>query len=294
MKKTTARFLSALLVAAFLLPNFSFAQNQRSVPQGQPVTPANRSGAIIIPNERAARPTTSGRETRRDIEGDFAEAVTIVEDNYVDGGDLEKEGARLKYGNLFKSSIIGMLRALDPHSNYYDPKEFEELRTEQRSEYFGIGASISNWRTGKEELPDTFIMATFPESPASKADLRYGDRILEVDGESMKAKPSADVRDKIRGPRGSKVKVKVERAATGATEIVEITRDAVGQPSIPDAYMLRPGTGYVDMSRGFNYTTSAELERALEFIADDELIEVTPKAIRLRKRVLKANERPKK
>lgn len=262
MKKTTARFLNALLVAAFLLPNLNFAQVQRSIPQGQPV---NRPGTIQTDRQSPNRPATN-RETRRDIEGDFAEAVTLVEDNYVDGGDLEKEGGRLKYDNLFKSSIIGMLRALDPHSNYYDPKEFEELRTEQRSEYFGIGASISNWRTGTEELPDTFIMATFPESPASKADLRYGDRILEVDGESMKAKPSADVRDKIRGPRGSKVKVKVERAATGATEIVEITRDAVGQPSIPDAYMLRPGTGYVDMSRGFNYTTSAELERSLELL----------------------------
>jgi hypothetical protein len=93
--KTTARFLSVLLVAAFLLPNFNFAQVQRSIPPGQPV---NRPGATQSDRQAPNRPATN-RETRRDIEGDFAEAVTIVEDNYVDGGDLEKEGGRLKYDN---------------------------------------------------------------------------------------------------------------------------------------------------------------------------------------------------
>jgi carboxyl-terminal processing protease len=167
----------------------------------------------------------------------------------------------LNYNETIKSSIIGMLRTLDPHSNYYDRREFEELRNDQRSEYYGIGASINNWTI--DSNTDTYIMATFEGSPAQRAGLRYGDRIAQVDGQDMRGKSSAEVRDRIRGPRGSEVRLMIERAATGRIEPVVITRDAVGQPSIPDYYMLRPGVGYIDMQRGFNTTTSDELERAL-------------------------------
>lgn len=78
----------------------------------------------------------------------------------------------------------------------------------------------------------------------------------------MTGKDSAQVRDRIRGPRGSIVKITVERAADNRVQIVEITRDAVPQPSVPDAYILKPGVGYVDMTRGFNYSTTDELQGA--------------------------------
>ena len=155
-----------------------------------------------------------------------------------------------------------MLRSLDPHSNYFDREEFEELKTDQRSEYFGIGASIYNYTVGKD--PDTFIIATFADAPANRAGLRFGDRILAVDGVKMTGKPSAEVRDKIRGPRGSVVKITIERALDKRVSTLEITRDAVPQPSIPDSYLLKPGVGYVDMSRGFNYDTTEKLQDAIE------------------------------
>ena len=72
------------------------------------------------------------------------------------------------------------------------------------------------------------------------------------------------MRDKIRGPRGSTVKLTLERAADKRLEKVEIVRDAVPQPSIPDAYILRPGVGYIDMTRGFNSTTTDELVDAID------------------------------
>ena len=189
------------------------------------------------------------------MERDFDEALKVVQEQYV-------EGRKLNYNDVFKSSIIGMLRSLDPHSNYYDREEFEELKTDQRSEYFGIGASIQNY-TYNDQL-DTYITATFELSPAARAGLRYGDRIVEVNGEKMAGKFSIEVRDKIRGPRGSKVKLTLERSADKRIEQVEIVRDIVPQPSIPDAYMLKPGVGYIDMTRGFNYTTTDELLEALE------------------------------
>ena len=179
----------------------------------------------------------------------------MIQEQYVDGKKLD-------YNDVFKSSIIGMLRSLDPHSNYYDREEFDELKTDQRSEYFGIGASIQNYVRG--DTGDTYITATFDGVSAGKAGLRYGDRIVEVDGVKMTGKPSLEVRDKIRGPRGSIVKITVERAADKRIEKVDIIRDAVPQPSIPDAYMLKPGVGYVDMTRGFNYTTTDELLDAID------------------------------
>ena len=189
-----------------------------------------------------------------EVERDFDEALKVVQEQYFDG-------RKLNFNDVFKSSIIGMLRSLDPHSNYYDRDEFEELKTDQRSEYFGIGASIQNYTYG-EQL-DTYITATFDASPAQKAGLRYGDKIVAVDGTKMSGKASIDVRDKIRGPRGSTVKITLERAADKRIETVDIVRDAVPQPSIPDAYMLKPGVGYIDMTRGFNYTTTDELLEAL-------------------------------
>ena len=189
------------------------------------------------------------------IERDFDEALKMIQEQYIDG-------KKLNYNDVFKSSIIGMLRSLDPHSNYYDREEFEELKTDQRSEYFGIGASIQNYI--HSDQADTYITATFDGSPASKAGLRYGDRIVEVDGVKMTGKSSLEVRDKIRGPRGTTVKLTLERSADKRVEKVDIVRDAVPQPSIPDAYMLKPGVGYIDMTRGFNYTTTDELLEAID------------------------------
>lgn len=183
--------------------------------------------------------------------------MRLINENYVDGKKLD-------YNSVFKSSIIGMLRTLDPHSNYYDREEYEELRNDQRSEYYGIGASIQNFIVAGKI--DTFVTATFQYAPASRAGLRFGDRILAVDGWKTTGKPSLDVRNRIRGPRGSVVKITVERVADQRIETVEITRDAVPQPSVPDAYLLKPGVGYVDMTRGFNYSTSDELQAALELL----------------------------
>ena len=257
MKNRISFALTALLLIALSLPSFIFAQNAQT--PDRRVNDASSSLPNVAPRtaRRVGRdPATT--EATAGIEQDFSEALTLVQENYVDGNNID-------YNTVFKSSIIGMLRSLDPHSNYYDSKEFDEMRSEQRSEYFGIGASISDRRIGNkpDDKSDTYIMATFENSPAARAGLRYGDRIVAVDGQSMRGKPSGEVRDKLRGPRGVGVKITVERASNNQPETVEITRDAVLRPSVPDAYMIRPGVGYVDMTQGFNYSTADELQTAL-------------------------------
>ena len=235
MKRISTQLALVLLVLTLIVPSFALAQT------------------FPNPGRKPAKPPLSPAAIG--LERDFDEALKMIQEQYVDG-------KKLNYNDVYKSSIIGMLRSLDPHSNYYDREEFDELKTDQRSEYFGIGASIQTYVRGDQA--DTYITATFDGSPASRAGLRYGDRIVEVDGVKMTGKPSLEVRDKIRGPRGSTVKLTLERAASLKLEKVDIVRDAVPQPSIPDAYMLKPGVGYIDMTRGFNYTTTDELLEALE------------------------------
>ena len=253
MKKTLSHLAVALAIFAFGICAPASAQQQRSQKQS-PVgsTSGTKTSTPSAPNRRAGRANASPAIPL--IQTDFEEALGVIESNYVNARKLD-------YNAVFKSTMIGMLRSLDPHSNYYDREEFDELQTDQRSEYFGIGASIQNYTTESE--PDTFVTSTFQNSPALRSGLRFGDRILEVDGMKMSGKPSIEVRDKIRGPQGSVVRLTVERAADKRIQTILLTRDAVAQPSIPDAYMVGPGVGYIDMTRGFNYTTTKELHETL-------------------------------
>ena len=251
MKKIFSLALITLFSLSLNFQAFVLAQQK---PSQSPV--GSTSGRPSVGSTNPARRSGRGSSTSIPlIEKDFDEALRVIQENYV-------EGKKVDYNTIYKSSIIGMLRSLDPHSNYYDREEFDELKTDQRSEYFGIGASIQNYIIGEQS--DTFITATFQNSPASRAGLRFGDRILAVDDMKTAGKASLEVRDKIRGPRGSIVKITVERAADKSIQTVEITRDVVPQPSVPDAYMIKAGVGYIDMTRGFNYSTTDELLDALD------------------------------
>lgn len=206
--------------------------------------------ASVPKQTQTANPPIPGSK----ISQDFNEALNIIRKNYVDGKNVN-------YNELTKSAIESMLHSLDPHSNYFDAAEYQELLTDQQSEYFGIGATIANYE--RDGDMNTFVIATFPDSPAARAGLRFGDKIISVDGERMTGKDSSIVRDKVRGRKGSVVRVTVEKAVTKKQETVELRRNRVPQPTIPDAYIIREGIGYIDMSEGFNYTTAEELSVAL-------------------------------
>ena len=241
MNKRPVFFLSLLIVTAFATS--TFAQTQNSV-------------AKITSKDGKTAATPSKAVRSEDIESDIAEALSIIEASHV-------TGKKLNYNDVFKSTIDGMLHTLDPHSNYFDSKEFEQFRTEQSSRYFGIGATIGDLSDADGKVLATYIRATFENAPANRAGLRYGDKIIEVNGTNVIGKPFPDVRNMLRGPRGTPVKLVIERHGTGKRENVEIIRDAVPQPSIPEAYMIRPGVGYISMTGGFNQTTYAEFADAM-------------------------------
>ena len=198
-----------------------------------------------------AAPANRKSVTTDQIEGEVEEALAIIEGKHANG-------KALNYNELFKSSIDSMLHTLDPHSNYFDAKETEQFRTDQSSRYFGIGATIGDLSNDKGDVIATYIKATFEGAPAHRAGLRYGDKILEVNGTSMVGKSFSEVRTFLRGPQGTPAKLVVERLGTGTKETVELIRDAVKQPSISEVYMIRQGVGYLAMRGGFNQTTYNE------------------------------------
>ena len=239
--KKLSYFLSSLFLSALIISN-AFSQGS--------------SVASSLPKDTLPIAPTTKAVTVEKIEQDVAEALSVIESNHV-------VGKKINYNEVFKSSIESMLQRLDPHSNYFDAKEFEQFRTDQSSRYYGIGATIGDLSDEKGKVLATFIKATFDGAPAHRAGLRYGDKIVEVNGNSMIGKSFSEVRTFLRGPRGTQAKLVVERYATGKRESVEIVRDAVSQPSIAEAYMIRPGVGYIAMTGGFNQTTYGEFALAM-------------------------------
>jgi carboxyl-terminal processing protease len=243
------RFYLTGVIILLLALSATFYSQQTGSARRQPNNPSAASASTSAKSN--PNPAVSGAVVKNDV----SEALSVIQDNYVDGKKLD-------YNTVFKASISGMLNVLDPHSTYLDAADFAAFRTEQRSEYYGIGATIGDLTQGDQI--NTYIRATFEEAPAARAGLRFGDKIVAVDGQSMKGKNFTEVRKFLLGPLGTVVKVTVEHAATGQSETVTITRDAVSLPSIPQAYMVRPGVGYVAMTGGFNTTTADEFQAALQ------------------------------
>jgi len=225
-------------------------------------------------NDRATAPAFVKKPTpsvnAATIKDDITEALSVIENGHVEGKDL-------KYNDLFKTTIDTMLQTLDPHSNYFDAKDNEQFRTEQRAEYFGIGATIGDLSEPDGKIIATYIKATFPGAPANIAGLRYGDKIVafsgqrvladgktvDVKNESLLGKPFIEVRSYLRGTKGTTINLTVEHADTGEKETVSITRGAVSQPAVSEAYMIRPGVGYLAMRGQFTQTIYDEFVKAM-------------------------------
>jgi carboxyl-terminal processing protease len=183
-----------------------------------------------------------------DIEKDYNEAIAAIQVEYA--GDIDYEKAT-------QAAIQGMLSTLDPHSMYFPYNEFKKLREDQDSQFYGIGVTIVQHRDG------VYIQSTVEGTPAGRLGLRYGDRIMEVDGQDARDWTSEQVSKRVRGGKGEPVKLKVERAGAEAPLDFTIIRGAVPLPSIRNAYMLRPGTGYIGLTGGFQTTSDEELREAL-------------------------------
>jgi carboxyl-terminal processing protease len=188
-----------------------------------------------------------------EIENDYNEAVSTVDSNY--SGEIDYEKAT-------QAAIQGMLSTLDPHSAYFPYNEFKKLKEDQDSRFYGIGVTIVQHRDG------VYVQSVVEGTPAAKHGLKYGDRILQVDGKDARDWTSEQVSKNVRGGLGEPVTVKVERAGSEAPLYFTIVRDAVPLPTIRNAYMIRPGTGYIGLTGGFQRSSDDELSKAMKRLAE--------------------------
>jgi carboxyl-terminal processing protease len=193
------------------------------------------------------------------VETAYSEALSVISENYVDSVDYEKAN---------EAAIQGMLWTLDPHSNFFSPSEYARLLQDQESRFTGIGVSILRHRDG------VYVQTPIEGTPAAKAGLRFGDRIVEVDGKDAREWTTQQVSKAVRGPEGEPVKIKIERAGSQAPLYFTITRGSVPQPSIRTSFMVRPGVGYVGLNGGFTQTTAQELTAALDSLSKQGMQQV--------------------
>jgi carboxyl-terminal processing protease len=184
-----------------------------------------------------------------EIERDYNEAVSTITSNY--SGDIDHEKAT-------QAAIQGMLSTLDPHSAYFPYSEFKKLKEDQDSRFYGIGVTIVQHRDG------VYIQSAVDGTPAAKVGLKYGDHILEVDGKDAREWSSEQVSKNVRGALGDPVTLKVERAGSEAPLYFTLVRDSVPLLTIRNAYMIRPGTGYIGLTGGFQRSSDEELSNAMK------------------------------
>jgi carboxyl-terminal processing protease len=175
----------------------------------------------------------------------FSDVIELVEDNYVDPVDPKE---------LIEKAIQGMVHSLDPHSALLSPDDFKELQVDTQGEFTGIGVSIT--------MKDGFVTVISPieGTPAYKAGLKAGDKIIKVNG-----KTAGDLRQAvkmIRGPKGTEVVVTIAREEVKKPIDFKIVRDIIPVESVKTA-VLKPGYGYVWITN-FRENTTDDLVSGLE------------------------------
>jgi len=169
--------------------------------------------------------------------------------------------------DVIYDGIHGMLEVLDPHSNYLDPRSFQQMRARQEGSFFGIGIIIAR-RDGK-----VTVIAPMAGTPAAQKGLRAGDVIAAVGGDRTEDLTLDEVVDRVRGPEGSNVLLTIERPGLQESFDVEITRTRIPQDSVRFAFMLRPGTGYIRLSE-FTSTSVREVGDAMSGLREQGMTDL--------------------
>jgi carboxyl-terminal processing protease len=223
------------------------------LPAGNLRLPSTES--LSLPGETPSASTDTGgaeNATPQDLQTlfkPFWETWTIIHDQYVD--------QPVDNVALMRGAINGMLASLgDAHTSYMDPQQFKDANSSLAGNYEGIGAYVD---TTKDFLT---ITSPIPGSPAEKAGLKPGDKIIAIDGVDMTGINPELVRQKVLGPAGTTVKLTIQREGQDNPFDVEITREKIDIASV-ESKMLDNNIAYVKLNT-FGDTTSSDLESALK------------------------------
>ncbi|MDR1403077.1 MAG: S41 family peptidase [Tannerellaceae bacterium] len=207
---------------------------------------------VICPAMQLSAQDNMNREARK-----LSMALYAISNLYVDSTDTEK---------LAEDAIVGMLEKLDPHSNYLDPEETKEMTEPLQGNFDGIGIQFNM-------LTDTlYVIQVIAGGPSEKVGLIAGDRIIMVDdaliaGVKMK---TSDIMKRLRGPKGTEVRIKVLRQNEPELIAFRIIRGKIPVYSLDAAYMADKQTGYIKLNR-FAISSTDEFREALEKLKKREM-----------------------
>ena len=213
------------------------------------------AGSFI--SQRVAAQSASDENTLRDSLHSFTDVYSIVEQNYAEKLTGDKPDKA-----IYDGAIPAMLRTLDPHSNFYDPKAFAQMREDQHGKYYGVGMSIQP-QPDKNGTTKIVVLAPFEGTPSYKAGLRPGDVIVSIDGKTTLGMDSTAVASLLKGPRNTHVQVTVSREGTDKPMVFDLVRDEIPRNSVDLAFMIKPGVGYMHVTQ-FIETTGREVGDALD------------------------------
>jgi carboxyl-terminal processing protease len=187
----------------------------------------------------------------------FTAALAAIDREYVESVPSDR---------LIYDAVGGMLQTLDPHSSFFDPKQYAQMRERQEGKYYGLGISI------QVIDGDITVMSLFEGSPAYRSGIRRGDMIARIEGKDETGKTvmmdtknwtSEQAVKKLKGPKGTKVSISIRRPGYDKLIDMDVERDEVNIVTVRGAFMLDPQTGYIKLG-DFSETSDKEVGDALE------------------------------
>lgn len=178
--------------------------------------------------------------------------VSLIEENYFTEVDRKE---------LAHSSIKGMLRTLDPHSNLLEHRSLSRLTEDYKGKYYGLGILI------QKQEDRLVVISPIEGGPAYRLGIRVGDVISHINGESTKPITSYEAMQRLRGRKGTKVNITIVREGLEKPFELTIVREEISLHSVPYAFMLQDDIGYIYI-RNFAQTTTKEFRKKMEFLTE--------------------------
>ncbi len=189
----------------------------------------------------------------------YSNTLSVVEENC---------GLNIKGNDLIYRSIEKMLQVLDPHCNFFDPKEYKKMEEENEGRYYGLGIRIR--QVSRDSGRIVIVEPPFPNTPAYRAGLQAGDVIFKVNGESIDDWTIDEVISKLKGPPGTKVHITVKRPGVSKPIEIDVERAEIKTYTINYSFKVKENIGYIKIDR-FASTTYKELVNALNKLEIDNL-----------------------
>jgi carboxyl-terminal processing protease len=210
--------------------------------------------------------SASNESTLRDSLKQFTNVYSVVEQDYAEPMTKDRIDTA-----IYDGAIPDMLHVLDPHSNFYDPKAFAQMREDESGKYFGVGMQIM------QQNDKIVVVNPFEGTPSYKAGIRPGDVILAVngksingvgpDGKTIKRTTTLDVANLLKGPKGTPVDVTIGREGRPQPIVFHLVRAEIPRASVDLAYDIQPGIGYMHIKDFEEEDTGQEVVAALQKMA---------------------------